>query len=272
MSYQLIHSDIIDTDAPLSSVKLVYLDPPYGPESMDTYYGVGRNIDEFIDYLKQRLLRVKEFLAFDANVLVHVDDKLSHYIKVMMDEVFGFNNFRNEIIWCFSSPSAAKRHLPRKHQVILWYGLGDYPFNPERIPHRRLHVGGNKSWAQKRITQAQLDEYLRRGKPLFDWWDDIPYLCRNEEEKCGYPTQKPLALLKRIVKMFSNTGDIVVDPFMGSGTTVLAAHLCERHGVGFDISEDALKEANRRLGHPIDDEVEEVEAQTIDDLDLFSLG
>ena len=271
MSYELIHGDVIETKLPASSVKLAYIDPPYGPVSMDTYYGVGRDVDEFIEYLKQRLVSIKALLDSDANVLVHVDDKLSHYIKVMMDGVFGFENFRNEIIWCFSSPSAAKRHLPRKHQVILWYGQGEYPFNPERIPHKRLHVGGKHSWAQKRITEEQLQEYLMRGKPLFDWWDDIPYLCRNEEEKCGYPTQKPLGLLKRIVKMFSNPNDHVLDAFMGSGTTVLAAHLLNRHGIGYDISEEALREANKRLGNPVDEEPEEVAEQTIDDLDLFSL-
>jgi DNA modification methylase len=226
-------------------VDLVYLDPPYSSEEEDEYYGVGKTFDDFLYYMESRLGHIKKFMKPDANILVHMDYKAIHYIKVAMDEIFGRENFRNEIIWCFSNPASVKRWLPRKHNTILWYGIGNYTFNPPRIPYKtKMNVGGDAAWSKEKIPW---EHYEKKGKLLEDWWIDIPALCRNEPEKTGYATQKPFKLMERIVEVFSNPGDRVLDPFCGSGSTLEAAILRDRFPVGCDKNEEAIKIAKKRL-------------------------
>jgi DNA modification methylase len=195
--------------------------------------------------MKARLAAISKVLHPEgANVIIHLDFKAVHYIKVLADAIFGRDNFRNEIAWCYSSPSVAKSHLPRKHDTLLWYGIGDYPFNQPYTPYvGKLKVGGKTSWN----ANANEADYLDKGKKLEDWWIDIPSLCRNEGEKLGWKTQKPLALLSRIVSTFSNEGDTVLDPFAGSGTTGEAARLHARAYVLMDESIEACEMMKERL-------------------------
>jgi hypothetical protein len=227
--------------------ELLYVDPPFGPVGEDTYYGVGADLPEYLEYLSKRILR---FCAgrTDFNLVVHLDPKFSHYVKVALDKALGRANFRNEIIWGWSGPSVAQRHLPRKHGVLLWWGLGDYPFNPIRVPYQPgLSVGGSSSWD----PGAEVQEYLERGKLIEDWWVDIPPLIRNEAEKRGYPTQKPLRLLERVVGMLSNPGGLVFDPMMGSGTTGVPALRAGRKFQGCDANPAAVELTRQALrGHP----------------------
>ena len=223
---------------------LIYMDPPFGPVGEDTYYGVGKDLDEYLDYMAQRIQHVCAGQK-DFNFVLHVDPKASHYLKVRVDQILGRENFRNEIVWAWSGPSNTKRHLPRKHGVLLWWGMGEYPFNQERIPHKAgLKVGGKKSWAG---SDVDVQEYLDRGKPLEDWWVDIPPLIRGGPEKRGWETQKPQKLLERVVRMLSREGGRVMDPFMGSGTTGLAALSCGRLFQGADKSAEALQIAQKAL-------------------------
>lgn len=243
-TYELIHRDCIDLDT-ASRFSLVYTDPPYGSRVEDEYYGEGNNLEEFLVYMEERLVRVSGFMTADANILVHVDYKAVHYLKVLMDKIFGRENFRNEIIWGFSNPARTKRWLPRKHQTLLWYGLGNYVFNQPRVPYNgKLNVGGKTSWAGE---TKDASEYEAKGKLLEDWWTDIPALCRNESEKTGYATQKPLALMKRVLEIWSNESDSVLDPFMGSGSFIDAAVQMGRHAVGVDKSEVAHEMTKKRL-------------------------
>ena len=220
------------------------MDPPFGPKNEDTYYGVGDNLEEFLAYIKERVLHLTKGRR-DFNFVLQVDPKASHYLKVELDKVLGRENFQNEIIWGFSGPSVSKRHLPRKHGVVLWWGLGDYPYNPVRVPYKEgLSVGGKTSWAK---GEADVEGYLEKGKLLEDWWVDIPALVRNEKEKRGYATQKPVKLLERIVGMLSNKGGLVIDPMFGSGTTGLAALRLGRSFLGSDLNPEALKIAEQAL-------------------------
>jgi len=233
----------------LENIKLIYLDPPFGSKREDKFYGATENFEEYLDYMRVRLEKLKTFMHPDgANIIVHIDQKASHYIKVMMDGVFGRENFLNHIVWCYTGPSVVKAYLPRKHDDLLWYGVGDYTFNQETISYQaKLKVGGNTSWnPDKKGTE---EEYLAKGKKLEDWWVDIPSLCRNEKEKreTKYPTQKPLKLMSRIIKMFSNEGDTVYDPFMGSGSFLHAAIELNRQALGSDISDKAITLATERL-------------------------
>lgn len=229
----------------IDPVSLIYLDPPYGHRTIDEYYGVGDTLEEYLDFMRLRLEHFRGLLLPDSNIVVHVDYRAVHYLKVICDKIFGYDNFRNEIVWCFSGPSVAKSYMPRKHQNLLWYGLGDYPFNQVRVPYSKgLSVGGPSSWAGEAVDAA---DYQKRGKLLESWWTDIPAIQRNEKEKTGWKTQKPLKLMKRIVSMLSNEGQRVYDPFMGSGTTLEAARDLGRVPVGCDLSPGALAIVRKRL-------------------------
>jgi DNA modification methylase len=242
---KLINRDCLDMTN-IENVSLVYMDPPYSDKTEDKYYGVGDTFEEYLDYMKARLVSIKNVLHTNSNVLVHVDQKSSHYLKVICDTIFGRSNFQNEIVWCYASPSVAKSHLPRKHDTILWYGIGEYAFNQPHVPYvGKLKVGGKTSWN----PDAKEEAYTDKGKKLEDWWTDIAALCRNESEKLGYSTQKPIKLMNRIVETFSNPGDIVMDPFCGSGSLLEAAFRLDRSAIGLDISTAAIELASKRLGN-----------------------
>jgi len=243
IKYELHNLDC--KDLVTDPVSLVYMDPPYSCLSEDIYYGVGDTLDEFVEYMKVRLTNIKSIMAKNSNILVHMDYKAIHYIKVMMDELFGRDNFRNEIIWCFSNPASTKRWLPRKHNTILWYGMGDYSFNQPRIPYKtKMNVGGDSAWSKEKIPW---EHYEKKGKLLEDWWIDIPAICRNEPEKNGYATQKPFQLMKRIVDTWSNEGDRILDPFCGSGSLLEAGASIGRIAVGSDKNPAAIEIAKTRL-------------------------
>lgn len=237
-NYSLYNCDCLDLRSDtFFGARLVYIDPPYGPISEDKYYGVGNNIDEYLDYVLTRVSHVTEKLK-DFNFVIHVDTKCGHYIKVGLDKIFGRNNFQNEIIWCYSGPSVAKSHFPSKHDCLYWYGIGNYPFNIQRIPYVSLGSAKGSSWGgmSKEIVQQK----LARGKAVEDWWTDIPALVRNEGEKRGYKTQKPGKLLDRLVLALTNENDVVVDPMLGSGTTALSSIRNKRIFIGCDIKKEAI--------------------------------
>lgn len=224
---------------------LIYLDPPYSCKVEDKYYGVGDTFHEYLMFMYERLVHLKTLLLPDSNIIVHLDHKAVHNVRIMMDNIFDRENFKNEIIWCFSNPSVVKSHLPRKHQTLLWYGFGEYPFNPERIPYKmKMNVGGPTAWSKEKIPW---EKYEAKGKLLEDWWTDIPALCRNEGEKTGYATQKPLALMRRVADLWSNPGQRVLDPFSGSGSFVVAAAGLNRNAVGVDVNQEAIQIAEKRL-------------------------
>jgi adenine-specific DNA-methyltransferase len=237
MKYDLKLADCLELQDS-EGFSLIYLDPPYSFASEDSYYGVGDNLHDYLSYMMDRLQHLKTMMLPDSNIIVHVDSKCVHNLKVMMDSIFGRENFRNDIVWCFSNPASSKRWLPRKHQNLLWYGQGDYAYNEQRIPYKtKMNVGGKTAWSKEK---KDWEEYEAKGKILEDWWTDIPAICRNEPEKNGYATQKPLALMNRVVKLWSNEGDRVLDPFMGSGSFIESALRLGRFPVGCDKASEAV--------------------------------
>lgn len=237
--FKILHNDCLDLPSEtFAGANLVYMDPPYGPVSEDKYYGVGETLDEYLEYLFTRVSHVTKDLK-DFNFVMHVDPKCGHYIKVGLDKIFGRNNFRNEIVWCYSGPSVAKSHFPSKHDCLYWYGIGDYRFNIQRIPYVALGSAKGSSWGG--MSKEVVQQKLERGKAIEDWWTDIPALVRNEKEKRGYSTQKPNKLLDRLVLALSNDGDLVVDPMVGSGTTAVSALKNGRNFLGCDKSIEAVE-------------------------------
>jgi site-specific DNA-methyltransferase (adenine-specific) len=207
----------------------------------------------YLTYMAQRIIEMYRILKDTGSLYLHCDPTASHYLKIVLDEIFGRHNFRNEIILCYKRPSAPnQRQLPRLHDVIFWYSKGKtWTFNGEniRIPYAQSSIDRAGYAANvSKMTDGGVVELKDGGKLPEDWWD-IPMLKGNSKEATGYPTQKPLALLHRIVKTSSNEGDIVLDPFCGCATTCVAAQQLDRKWIGIDIEKQAVNILIERLSN-----------------------
>ncbi len=190
-------------------------------------------------------------MAENGSIYVHLDWHVGHYVKVMMDEIFGYENFVNEIVWCYTRPAAPnQQNFSRVHDILLWFTKGqNYVFNPNRvrIPYAKSSVAraGYAGKASK-MTAGEPVKLKEGGKIPEDWWN-IPMLKGNSEEFLSFGTQKPEALLKRIILASSNEGDIVADFFCGSGTTLAVAEKLGRRWIGCDLSKFAIQVTRKRL-------------------------
>ena len=178
----------------------------------------------YLTYMGERLVEMRRLLKPTGSIYLHCDPTASHYLKALMDAVFGARHFRNEIAWCYTGPGNVRRWFPRKHDVLLFYACSDNAvFNRDavRIPYKQLNVqhpdeetGGGIGG---RLTPDNVEEYRGRGKVPEDYWledrDGMSPVSRRQSERLGYPTQKPLALLERIIRASSNEGELVLDPF-----------------------------------------------------------
>lgn len=219
-------------------VKLIYIDPPFA--TTDEFqnkegakaYNDKKKGAEFVEFLRRRLLLARELLSPDGSIYVHLDQKMSHYIKVLMDEIFGKNHFRNEIAWCYTGPSQAGNYFPRKHDTILFYSrTADNAFYPPRISHKSGVHNTGQLFGASAEGEGKKEEMERQGKKVEDWWVDIWSCDRYRSELAGYPTQKPEELLKRIIQASTREGDLVMDFFAGSGTTAVVAEKLSRRWI-----------------------------------------
>ena len=215
-------------------------------------YPDGSGMLSYLSYMAQRIGAMHRLLKDTGSIYLHCDPTASHYLKIMMDEIFGKKNFRNEIIWCYTGPSASKKNFPAKHDSILRYSKGDdWVFNADaiRMPYKDLSIQHSDPEVTTgiggKLTKANVQEYIDKGKIPESWWPEFSPVGRIKSERLGYPTQKPLALLKRIVTASSNEGDLVLDPFCGCGTTIEAAHGLKRDWIGIDISAYAIEVVRR---------------------------
>ena len=237
---EIIHGDYLHTlPAIKEKCRLAYTDPPFNTGKVQRR-GELRYNDSFDDYQTWLLLRLDNVwnkLTDDGSMFVHLDYREVHYMKVALDEIWGRDHFMNEIIWSYDYGGRPKNKWPCKHDTILWYvrDPGNYVFNYDeidRIPYMAPALCGPKKAA--------------RGKtPTDTWWGTI--VPTNGKEKTGYPTQKPLWLLERIVKVHSHPGDWLCDPFAGSGSFGHAAALNNRNCLLFDTNEQAIKVMDERL-------------------------
>ena len=247
------------------SVNLIYIDPPFNTgvtQSMTSLktvrddegdrIGFGGNryrtergasksyldsFDDYIGFLMSRMEEAKRVLAPNGSLFLHIDQRESHYCKVLLDQVFGRGSFMNEIIWSYDYGGRSKRKWPAKHDTIFWYAVDpkNYTFNADnidRIPYMAPSLVGKEKAARGKI-------------PTDVWWQTI--VPTNGKERTGYPTQKPLAILDRIVKVHSNAGELVMDFFAGSGTTGVAAAKNDRRFVLVDANNEAVQIAAKRL-------------------------
>ena len=190
----------------------------------------------YLSYMAERIALLRMMLKETGSIYLHCDPTASHYLKMIMDDIFGKQNFRNEIVWCYTTPANTKRWFPRKHDIILFYAKNKgnaFNLDSVRVPYARGSKLDGKGWE---TGQTYSEEEVQKGKVVPDWWPDITPVQRLIKERTGYKTQKPLALLKRIIQASTNEGDVVLDPFCGCGTAVVAASMLKRKFVGIDIS------------------------------------
>lgn len=205
----------------------------------------GKGNKAYLIYIAMRLLELRRVLKPTGSIYLHCDPTMSHPLKMAMDTIFGHKNFLNEIIWCYGSGGASKRHFSRKHDVILFSAMSEkYTFNVDFV--REPYSSPHKSMTPKIVRGKSYLKMNPLGRIPFDWWQ-IPILTNSAKERVGYPTQKPLALLDRIIKASSNEGDVVLDPFCGCATTCIAAEALNRQWIGIDISPMAVNLLETRI-------------------------
>ena len=288
-----------------NKIKLVYIDPPFATKQdfmkdrekayRDKIIGV-----QFIEFLRKRLIFLREVLADDGSIYLHLDTKKIHYAKIVMDEVFGEFNFKNEIIWKRTSAHSDSKTYANVHDTILFYSKSDnVSFMPQYSQYSNTHIaerykhidvdgrhfaddnligaglrGGGYEYAWKGVTKiwrcpietmrryekenrlyytqkgvARIKRYLDElsGQPVMDFWSDIFPVNSQAVERLNYPTQKPEQLLERIINASSNEGDIVLDAFAGSGTTLAVAEKLGRRWIGMDCGKLAVYTIQKRL-------------------------
>ena len=211
----------------------------------------GSGMLAYLSYMAQRLIELQRVLKETGSIYLHCDPTASHYLKVVLDAVFGAKNFRNEIVWhYYNVANVARKHFGRKHDILFWFSKSaDTTFNWDDM---REEYSPNSNWVKSSASYGD-DRYKpnERGKLMHDVWR-MPTINNMAKERLGYPTQKPLALLNRIILASSNPGDIVLDPFIGSGTTAEAAADLNRRFIGIDIASYMLDLTQKRLGsHPV---------------------
>ena len=224
---------------------------------MGLYKILGRG--SLLSYLISMTLRINEIhrvLKPTGSFYLHCDPTASHYLKLVLDAVFcgQHGDFRNEIIWCYAGGGVSKQWFARKHDVILFYAKTGKPlFNQQFRPYSEGTIKRGRTQVKGKYFNQGLRE---EGTPVNDWWIDCPKITSpTDPEKLGYPTQKPLALLERIIKASSNEGDVVLDAYCGCGTTIAAAQKLNRKWVGIDITYQSisliLKRLNETYGNDI---------------------
>lgn len=211
---------------------------------------------EYLEALGQRLVLVRELLAPHGSVVVHVDPKTSHYVKVLGDEIFGDDAFASEIVWRYRRWPTKTPNFQRVHDVLLRFRKDPAEKPRFNVPYEPLAPSTLATWgtnkqravfeADGRRSRSRTTDQASDGVPMGDVWD-IGVIAPVSRERTGYPSQKPETLLERIVSALSDPGEIVLDPYMGSGTTVAVAARLGRRFVGIDASDVALETTVSRL-------------------------
>lgn len=254
----IYHADSLQilTNLPDTSIDLVYIDPPFGTQKTQKLEQKrnGKIIskieycdthEDYLAFLEPYLCQIRRVLNQHGTMYLHLDVHWSHYAKVVCDRVFGRENFLNDIVWSYNFGGRGKNRFPQKHDNILVYAreFGKHTFNwdkIDRIPYsapEMQYVGRTKEDAEKRIAAGQVPT---------DVWS-MSIVGTASRERTAYPTQKPVKLVKRCIVASSNEGDIVLDAFAGSGTTVAAAIESNRKFIACDVSQEAISVMKRRF-------------------------
>jgi site-specific DNA-methyltransferase (adenine-specific) len=250
------------------AVDIIYLDPPFFTQKVHSltskseaeyqFSDKWNSLKEYLQFIGDILTESKRVLKGTGSIFLHCDKTASHYLRVKLDEVFGAQNFRNEIIWTYKRWSNSKKGLLNSHQNIFFYSKTDgFKFNvlyteyspttnlDQILQERERGINGKSKYKVDANGSVVIGKE-KKGVPLSDVWE-IPFLNPKAKERSGYPTQKPVLLLNQILNIASVEGDTVLDPFCGSGTTCVSAKLLNRKYIGIDISKEATTLTRRRL-------------------------
>jgi DNA modification methylase len=260
-------------------LKLIYIDPPFdvGADfSMDIEIGGdtftkkpnileeiayrdtwGKGADSFIAMIYERLVLMRDLLAEYGSIYVHCDWRVNSYIRLVLDEVFGKDKFRNEIVWCYTGASQSKDRFIQKHENLYSYMKNEkpafnwkdvaIPYSKETVARTGRGAGESGLYGDQNAEEKHKNRLKNAGKIPEDWWKDIFRLQGNSLEKVDYPTQKPEALLERIIKASSNEGDLVADFFCGSGTTAAVAEKLGRKWIVSDLGKFGIHTTRKRM-------------------------
>ena len=204
----------------------------------------GPGMKSYLIMMAVRLLELRRVLKRTGALFLHCDPTANGYLRVLLDAVLGNQNYRNEIVWCYTGPANAQRQFPRKHDTVYWYSVGQkWTFQRDnvRVPYVKRQTGKTHG-----IFKEER-ELSKAGKVPEDWWTKFTPVARLQRERVGYPTQKPLALLDRIIKATSNVGEVVLDPFCGCATACVSAESLGRQWIGIDLSPVAATLVESRL-------------------------
>ena len=230
------HADWLDFAAALAprSIDLVYADPPFNTGSTQTgqhgaYPDAWPTVGDWVAWLRARVEATLPALKRSACILVHIDWRTSHHARLVLDELLGADRFVNHLVWAYGLGGSSPRRFARKHDDILFYCVdpGAYWFEPPMVPATSNRMAGQ----MKKATDVL----------------DVPAINNMATERCGYPTQKPLALLEMLVGACCPPGGTVLDPVCGSGTTLVAAARLGRQAIGCDVNAEAVAIARQRL-------------------------
>lgn len=250
-----LNQDPLIKDKVKGKVKLIYIDPPFATKSDfggndgEVSYSDKVSQSEFFEALRERLLFLRDLLSSDGSIFLHLDYRSISHMRVIMDEVFGKNNFRNEIIWSYKSAGMSKSTFPRKHDNILYYSKdsNQVQFDPIYVPHPEKVL---RRFQRDEIGPYQLvngKKYYAnpQGKPIEDVWEII--LANRDSQRTGYPTQKPEELVERIINCSTSKNDLVVDCFAGSGTTAAVAEKLGRRWITCDFGKHSIYTIQKRM-------------------------
>jgi site-specific DNA-methyltransferase (adenine-specific) len=221
------------------SVDLIYCDLLFGTGRKFKDYQDLRPIkDEIYKHYLPRIGEMYRILKSTGTIYLHMDTKINHWIRCIMDDIFGYDKMRNEIVWHYNTAPRKKKDFGKRHDLIYRYTKSDnYTFNPPREPYS---LTAPRGYEKEKY-------YNKDGKVVGDVWK-INILGQNDKkERVGYDTQKPLELLNRIIESSSNEGDLVADLYLGSGTTAVSCKILKRRFIGCDINPESISTTNKRL-------------------------
>ena len=273
-----------------SKIQLIYIDPPFCAQSVFKSKAWGKKVVSFNDewgggvqsyirWLVPRLRECHRLLSPTGVFCLHLDQRSGHYAKVELDKIFGYKNFLNQVIWDYSGNSTTSRFYPRKHDLILIYSkTGGHVFNTVYRPYSKAtlkrynHKDKNGRYKMSALRGGKPEKiYMKEGCPVQDVWSDCP-IVRKKTERLSYPTQKPLSLLNRLIKTFTDKGDMVFDSFCGCGTTISSAQSLGRKWAGIDISKDAVSIIKKRMAREHGLNIKVIKAETISREGVYRLN
>lgn len=271
---------------PSESIDLIYIDPPFfSQKNYNVLFGDQNELRSFRDiwdggmngyliWLNARLYEMKRLLRPTGSLLVHLDWHASHYVKVELDKLFGYERLQNEIVWCYRGGGVSRSRFARKHDVIVWYTRGaEWHFNPQYTEYSESTkaVTGRTG---RRVNKSSID--LERGAHMPDWWSDVNSLQTWSAERIGYPTQKPEPLLQRVITACSEEGAVVADFFCGGGTTPTVAQRLGRRWIACDISRVAVSLTADRVAKVVEEQQDEAKRKgasiTVPDFEVAHWG